>query len=397
MAVDFLSPLVQFVLKYKFVLGFYFLIILLVYLNRKKFQFQLKVIAIYRTRLGLRLMDRISSRYRELVKLFGYIGVGVGFIGMLFIVFVLGQSVVTLLTVPNSPSPLSPVIPGVRIPGVAAGFFVPFVQGIIAIFIVAVVHEFAHGVVARAHNVKVLSSGPAIIGPIFAAFVEPDEKQIMKKDDIVNYSIFSAGTFSNVVLAAVILFLLSTVFTPASSAFFTEQGVVLNSVEPNSPAAAASMYSGMAIKSIDNTSVRSVQDVLNVLQSAKPNQTAVFSDGQKQYPVTAVPDKQSPQNGHFGIVMQPVYKNGNTPYFKAFSWLQQLLALTATLSLGIGLANMIPVGPLDGGKMLSLALKRISPKKGNRATVIITVLLLFVILFLLSPIFKAIFKSIAGI
>ena len=174
MAVDFSSGILGFVLKHWLILGFYFLVILLVFIYRKKFQFQLKFIALCRTKLGLGLMDRIASRHAELVKLFGYVGIGAGFMGMAFIVMVLAQSVFTLLTVPGSPSPITPVLPGVRIPGTPDAFFVPFVQGIIAIFIVAVVHEFAHGVVARAHGVSIKSSGPAIIGPIFAAFVEPD-------------------------------------------------------------------------------------------------------------------------------------------------------------------------------------------------------------------------------
>ncbi len=398
MALDFLSSLLQFVLRHKFVIGFYLLAFLLVYIYRKKFQFQLKVIAICRTRLGLGLMDRIASRYREIVKLFGYISIGAGFLSMLFIVIILGQSVITLLTVPNAPSPLSPVLPGVRIPGVPEGFFVPFVQGIIAIFIIAVVHEFSHGVVARAHDVKILSSGPAIVGPIFAAFVEPDEKQIRKKSDVVNYSIFAAGTFSNIVLAMVMLFLLSAFFAPVGSAFFREEGISLKSVEPGSPAAAAGLTAGMVIKTVDNQSVSSSQDILSLLQETRPNQTVAFSDGQAQFAVIAGADSKDPQRSHFGIVMQPIFRNGNTVFFSMFSWLQQLFWWIATLSFGIGLANMIPAGPLDGGKMLRLALQRIrGPKKGDRAIVIISILLLLVVLFLLSPIFRAILKSVAGL
>ncbi|MEK6837122.1 MAG: hypothetical protein AABX69_00595, partial [Nanoarchaeota archaeon] len=142
MSSEFLSGLLDFVIRHKFVVAFYVAMAVLVFIHRKKFQFQLKFIAICRTKLGLGLMDRIASRYREIVKLFGYIGIGAGFLSMLFIVLILVQSVFTLLTVPGSPSPISPVIPGVRIPGVPDGFFVPFVQGIIAIFIIAVVHEF---------------------------------------------------------------------------------------------------------------------------------------------------------------------------------------------------------------------------------------------------------------
>ncbi|MBI2549815.1 site-2 protease family protein [Candidatus Woesearchaeota archaeon] len=398
MAFDFLSGLLDFVVRHKLVVGFYVLVAMLLFIYRKKFQFQLKFIAICRTKLGLGLMDRIASRHRELVRLLGYVGIGIGFFGMFFIVFVLVQSVFVLLTVPGAPSPISPVLPGVRIPGVPDGFFVPFVQGIIAIFIIAVVHEFAHGVVARAHDIKVKSSGPAIIGPILAAFVEPDEAQMRKKDDVANYSIFAAGSFSNIVLAMLLLFVLSAVFAPIGSAFFREEGVILKSVEQGMPAAAAGLASGMMIKSIDGQPVGSLQGTVEALQFTKPNQTVIFGDGMSEFAVVAGSNEKFPRRGYFGIVMQPLLKNQNTAYFSIFSWLQGLLALTATLSFGIGLANMIPVGPLDGGKMLHLALNRIRGEaKANKAFVRISLLLLIVILFLLSPIFKAILKSVAGI
>ncbi len=398
MPFDFLSGLLGFVLRHKLVVGFYLLIALLLFVYRKKFRFQLKVIALYRTTWGLGLMGRIASRHRELVKFLGYIGIGVGFLGMFFILFVLLQSVFTLITVPDSPSPLSPVLPGVRIPGVPDSFFIPFVQGIISIFIIAVVHEFAHGVVALAHGIKVKSSGPAIIGPVFAAFVEPDEEQLKKKPDVVSYSLFAAGTFSNILLAFVALFLLSAVFAPVGSAFFPQQGVVLKSVEAGLPADAAGLKPGIAITAINSQPILSTADALNALQLVRPNQTAVFSTGSGDFNVVAGANSKSPGRGYFGIVIEPVLKSQHTPYFGVFSWLQGLFALIATLSFGIGLANMIPIGPIDGGKMLHLALARIrGEQKAKRAFGRLSLLLLLVILFLLSPIFKAILKSVAGI
>lgn len=398
MSLDILSGLLQFVLRHKLVVGFYLFIALLLFVYRKKFQFQFKVIALYRTTFGLNLMSRIASRYRELVKLLGYVGIGVGFLSMFFMLFILLQSVFTLITVPDSPSPLSPVLPGVRIPGVPDSFFIPFVQGIIAIFIIAVVHEFSHGVVALAHGVKVKSSGPAIIGPIFAAFVEPDEQQLKKKPDVVSYSLFAAGTFSNVALAFVALFLLSAVFAPVSSAFFPEQGVVLKSVEAGLPADAAGLKPGIAITAINSQPILSTNDALNALQPVRPNQTAVFSTVSGDFSVVAGANSKYPGRGYFGIVIEPLLKNKNTPFFGILSWLQGLLALIAMLSLGIGLANMIPLGPIDGGKMLHLALTRLrGEQKANKTFGRLSLLLLLVILFLLSPIFRAILKSVAGI
>jgi hypothetical protein len=107
-------------------------------------------------------------------------------------VLALAQGLYALFTKPDAPPAVAPLLPGVHVPGVPESLFIPLVQGLIAIFIVAVIHEFCHGVVARAHNIPVKSTGIVLIGPFFAAFVEPDEAVMKKKSDVVNYSmIFS--------------------------------------------------------------------------------------------------------------------------------------------------------------------------------------------------------------
>ena len=96
---------------------FYVGIILFVFLNRKHFEIHGKIIALYRTKKGVRLMERIAERHTESVKLLGYIGVGAGFIGMGVIIFFLLQGLYNLFFVPNSLPTLSPVLPGVPVPG----------------------------------------------------------------------------------------------------------------------------------------------------------------------------------------------------------------------------------------------------------------------------------------
>ena len=385
----------QGILNHPLVVGFYLLIIILLIAFRKKFTFQGKIIALYRTKLGLGLMDAIAGKHRELVKLFGYIGIGAGFLSMFYILFVLAQSVITLLTVPGTPAPLSPVLPGVRIPGVPEGFFIPFIQGIIAIFVIAVVHEFAHGVVARAHDIKIKSSGPAIIGPIFAAFVEPDEAQMKRKDDVANLSVFAAGTFSNIVLTVLILLVMGIVFAPLNAHVFQDVGVTVTKVEPGFPAAASGLPEGFKIAALNGENVNSSMDARTILSYARPGQTMDFSDGSAHYAVTATKHPNNARQGYFGIVMQPVIKHQNSIVFKTYSWIAELLRLIMMLSVGIGLANMIPAGPLDGGKMLHLALRRVRGEgQANKNLIQVSIVILIVVIFLLSPIFKAILKAI---
>ena len=74
-----------FILKYKFILIFYLIVILFVAYNWKRIERQAKIIFLFRTKLGLKWMDKYSQKFREWVILFGYIGMGTGFVGLVVI------------------------------------------------------------------------------------------------------------------------------------------------------------------------------------------------------------------------------------------------------------------------------------------------------------------------
>ena len=74
------------------ILAIIFVVILgiVLIINRKKLEIQkvlfpIIYIIMYRTKLGLKLMDKIANKYRSLVQFFGFISIGIGFVGMAFI------------------------------------------------------------------------------------------------------------------------------------------------------------------------------------------------------------------------------------------------------------------------------------------------------------------------
>ncbi len=107
-----------------------------------------------------------------------------------------------------------------------------FTYWILVIAIIAISHEFAHGIFARLNNIKVHSTGFGFLGPFLAAFVEPDEKQMQKSKIFPQLSILSAGTFANVVMMVLfgIIFWLffAAAFTPAGVYFSTYSTTPLN-------------------------------------------------------------------------------------------------------------------------------------------------------------------------
>ena len=151
--------------------------------NRKILDFQVLVgisklplvyAVLWKTKFGLKFMDKVASKYRELVKLAGYCFIGFGFFGMIFISVNILFMLFNLFVSPKEASQgIALVLPLTNIPGIG---YLSFWHFLITIFITVLIHEFAHGILARAHNVPVKSSGLGVFSlllPIFPlAFVE---------------------------------------------------------------------------------------------------------------------------------------------------------------------------------------------------------------------------------
>ena len=65
----------------------------------------------YRTKLGLKWMDRIGKKYTRLMRYYGYFGIFVGFAGMILIAILLIQNLIPLFTDPEAPSVAGLVFP----------------------------------------------------------------------------------------------------------------------------------------------------------------------------------------------------------------------------------------------------------------------------------------------
>lgn len=380
----------SFLNEYKIVIIFYTVVILLVYLNRKKFDIQAKIIALYRTKIGIDTIHKTGKKYSELIKIIGYIGIGIGFIGMIAISATLIQSLWTLFTVPTAPPAITPIIPGVKIPG--SPIFVPLFYGIIALFIVVVVHEFSHGIVAAAHGIKIKHTGIFFLGPLIGAFVEPDEKEIKKQKDTVQYSIFAAGPFSNMILGLVAILMIGYVFSPVQGLISNNLGVGFTDVQNNTPAKQYGLHSNMTIISVDGTKIENTNDFEDFLSSVKPNQTIMITTDKKEdFNVTLTTHPDNPKKGYIGVIdVHTVTKlKYDNVFFKitdtTLAVIMKLLFWVYLLSFGIGLANLLPIGPVDGGRMLQVALLNTTKneKKGNMIWTKVTIFTLIIILVLL--------------
>ena len=353
---------------------------LFLYINRKKIIIQkifypFLYFAMYKTKIGLELMDRMAKKHPKLLKYLAYSGIVIGFLGMVIMSVLLIQNFYGLVTKPAAVSGVGMVVPF----KVKGAFYVPFFYWIISIFLLALVHEFSHGVVARLYKIKIKSSGLAFLNifvPVIpAAFVEPDEKELRERPHIQQLSIFAAGPFSNIIFAFVVLAIMGLVFAPVSNAIFNYDGVLVTGFTPSNetfPAEAAGMTENELIIGIDNMPITTVENFTKIMQNKTPSESIVITTNVTDYNITLAESPDNKSMGYLGIYLtqnQEIKENVLQKYGKilpdVFIWFVGLFYWLYVLNLGIGLFNLVPLGPIDGGRMLQLAMHKLFKKKNG--------------------------------
>ncbi len=389
---------VQFFTDYKWVLLFYATVVFVIIMLRRKIEWQVFGIGLYRTKAGLKTMDKLGKKYKGLFQIIGYIGIGIAFIGMIFIVTNLAYGLYNLIVDPNAQAVVSPVIPGFSVPGTALK--VPLIIGWIALFMVVVIHEFMHGVICRANDVPVKSSGIAIFGPIGGAFVEPDEKALVKKDVTVQYAMYAAGPFSNIVTGMLFFVISAFLVIPLLMYMTIPAGVEVSSVTPNYPAANASVVEGTLVNSVNGVTITTYEEFSKQLDSVKPGDTVNLKTDKGDYSIKTMqnPTDAASTKGFLGVNLKPrrdpkVSGELFSGLLSSLTWFKELLYWLFLLSLGLGLANLLPLGPVDGGRILQLSCRQVTgdKKRGDWwwAKISIVTLVLLIVL-LLIPVIKAV-------
>ncbi|MBW3002869.1 site-2 protease family protein [Candidatus Woesearchaeota archaeon] len=348
-------------------IGFLIALSLTILIFRKKFVFHSfgKIIyfGMYKTKVGLKLMDKWSSKYPRILTRLCYLAIGIGFIGMVVVVFDLIKSGYQILT---GTSTLSV---GLVLPVEAKGvFYVPFLYWIIAIAVIVVIHEFSHGLIARLHKIKVRSSGVAFLGVIIplipAAFVEPDEKQLRKASRFKQLSVYAAGPFANIVFGFACLGLFLLVLNPLTASIYDYEGVqVKDFMGVESPAEISGMAAGEIITQINDQEIKNTEDFLASIEGAKPGEVAEIKTRENSYSVLLEQDPAE-KDAFLGVWVETEKTMKKENLFSYFIvWVTDLFYWLFLLNLGVGLFNLVPIGPIDGGRMLQTVLEKVMHSK----------------------------------
>ena len=342
-------------------------LLLIMIINRKKLKiekllFPLFYLVMYRTKLGIKKMDSLSKRYPKLIGFLGYTGIVIGFLGMILVFYGLIKSAIMIFTTPDAAAGVDILLPGRQIPGLPV---LSFWHWIIAIFILAVIHEFSHGVVARLHGIKIKSSGFAIFAvllPILpAAFVEPDEKNLIKKSKKAQLSVFAAGSFSNLILALIFGLIFFFLLNPVATSLIENEGIKVVGLQKDYPIENSGININEEIKEVNDVIVNNVGDFINIMKKVKPGDNVKIKTNINTYNVIAATHPKDASRGYIGIYVDAVKVDFRKDIWWAssFIWFRLLIFWIFIINFFVGLFNLFPLAILDGGRMFYVLLLHI--------------------------------------
>ncbi len=373
-------------MNYEVIAAIIFVIVLGIILikNKKKLKvekifFPILYLVLYRTKFGLNFMDKVANKFRKAIKVFGYISIFFGFIGMAYVFVSILMNTINLIFKPAvTDAGMALILPFTETPLIG---YMPFIQWILALFILMVVHEFSHGMVTRAYNMEVRSSGfgfLSVIVPILPlAFVEPNEKKLAKKPAKIQNSMYAAGPMANIVLALIIFLIMNFVFIPIHTKITEPIGFSFDIINETMPAAKAGLESDIVIISFNNESVTDAYSFIDYMQNSTIGETIYFGTENGTYAVVTEDFDNRSMVGVTNIKNEVKFKDNYLWMKGIFTWKFSFLWILFWLNLLIGLVNLLPLAITDGGRMLKVTLESFMKKERARLIFLIVSYLMF--------------------
>ena len=166
----------------------------------------LGIILMLRTGRGKVALEQFS-RPRKFWRIYGEISIWLCFIVMFGVILMIVAAAFATALAPAEQEVL-PASDLLLIPGVTS--FVPFWWPIIALIFALVIHEYSHGIQARAHGMQVRSFGLLMAGPLpVGAFAEPEHEEMSRAPRRERMRLFAAGPSINLLATLIVLVLLS--------------------------------------------------------------------------------------------------------------------------------------------------------------------------------------------
>lgn len=330
-------------------------------LTNHGFEIQFPLI-MWRTEKFKNFIKRMANLSPKFWKWFMNIGIVISYIAMIYITWTLVSSLSSMLETPS----VSLVIPGVEMPG--SSIYVPLGYGLIALATVLIVHEFSHGILAIVEKINVKSVGLMLFAILPGAFMEPGEEEMKEAKKSSKLRIYAAGSMANITLAVIALLIVSAVGSYVIPSTFEEDGIEVDRLVGDSPASKV-LKEGMIIESIDNHKVHDSNSYVNAVNNIKPGQNITIGTNEGDYSIILDKNPNNESKGYMGIQAAKHYELNDgvaSIYGDTLPWIWfgvlELFQWICILNLGIGLFNLLPLKPLDGGHMFETLLSYKLPK-----------------------------------
>ncbi|MEK6844707.1 MAG: site-2 protease family protein [Nanoarchaeota archaeon] len=465
-------------IKYDIILLILFVLFvsLFLYRNRKNLKRE-GLLFLYKTKWGIKLIDKTAKRFPKTLKNLSYVSIGFGYLLMAGMLYLFGKIIWVYISAPEivreiKVPPITPLIP--YLPQAFKLDFLPplyFIYWIVILAVIAISHEFAHGIFMRRYNIHIKSTGfgffPFFLPIFLAAFVEQDEKSMVKASKFQQKAVLAAGTFANI-LTAILFFVImvlffSFAFSSAGVSFENPYGLenyaygmvdigniisingtqllnpdyqsILNSVEEKgiyeiktadgnylitkkfleiqnnnegyifAYLDAPAINSGLtgAISEIDNSKIKSLEDLSKTLNNYSPGDKINIKTTKGNYEVILGEHPLNPEEPWLGIFFQKSQngkflgkvigflsiKKPNIYYESeiggAGDFIYDFLWWLVLISFSVALVNMLPMGIFDGGRFFYLTMWQItgSEKKAKKWFSYVTYFLLSLLFILM--------------
>ncbi|MFH1630959.1 MAG: site-2 protease family protein [Candidatus Aenigmatarchaeota archaeon] len=333
--------------------------------DRKKITFS-GLIFMRKTLRGKAFIEKTAKRTPRLWEFVAILAVIVGIGAMIFTSYylinctygmTLGHGSCFKLVLPG-PSHEAGGIPGMPMDK-SPTLFLPWYFWVIGIATVMVPHEFFHGIMCRLKGIRVKYLGWVIFIFLPGAFVEPDQKQLNRACTSTKLKIYAAGSFANFLMAGLFLILML-----ALSFALVNPGTQFNPMSGYGYPAEISNLSGIIIN-INGTLVSTYEEIGTVLMSIPvgSNISITTSDGIYYLSTIQHPDLNESRS-FIGI----------TPYTDPIGdFVIQLFWWIFVINLGIGLFNLLPIKPLDGGLIFEAILRKFT-RHARKITIVLSLI-----------------------
>ncbi len=231
----------------------------------------LGIILMLRTGRGKVALETLA-RPRRFWRAYGEFSIWLCFLVMFGVILLIVLAAISTAMAPAQQNVL-PASDLLLIPGVTS--FVPFWWPVIGLVIALVIHEYSHGLQARAHGMQIRSFGLLLAGPLpVGAFAEPEYEEIVRAPRRERMRLYAAGPSINLLATFIVLILLSATATGFAA---ENPGVHASAIIEDTGAKDAGLQPYETITHIDEVRVVDYDSFTEAMKAYSSGETAEFT------------------------------------------------------------------------------------------------------------------------